>query len=132
MSTPSPSPGGSGLSKARTLREARSALAAGSTSVELLTRTALEQARAKANLNIFLELFDESALAKAVEVDAKLAAGTAGELAGAIVSLKDNLCYKGHKVSAASKILEGFTSPYSATVVERLLAADAVIIGRTN
>ena len=132
MSTPSPSPGGSGLSKARTLREARSALAAGSTSVELLTRTALEQARAKAHLNIFLELFDESALAKAAEVDAKLAAGTAGELAGAIVSLKDNLCYMGHKVSAASKILEGFTSPYSATVVERLLAADAVIIGRTN
>ncbi|MBL0045970.1 MAG: Asp-tRNA(Asn)/Glu-tRNA(Gln) amidotransferase subunit GatA [Flavobacteriales bacterium] len=120
------------MSTPRTLREARSALAAGSTSVVALTRTALEQARSKAHLNIFLELFDESALGKAAEVDAKLASGTAGELAGAIVSLKDNLCYKGHMVSAASKILEGFTSPYSATVVERLLAADAVIIGRTN
>jgi aspartyl-tRNA(Asn)/glutamyl-tRNA(Gln) amidotransferase subunit A len=116
----------------RTLREAKSALAVGSTSVVELTRAALAQARAKGDLNIFLELFDESALAKAAEVDAKRAAGTAGELAGAIVSIKDNICYAGHKVSASSHILEGYTSPYSATVVERLLAADAVIIGRTN
>jgi aspartyl-tRNA(Asn)/glutamyl-tRNA(Gln) amidotransferase subunit A len=116
----------------RTLREAKSALSAGSTSVVELTRTALAQARAKNDLNIFLELFDESALAKAAKVDAKRAVGTAGELAGAIVSIKDNICYAGHKVSASSHILEGYTSPYSATVVERLLAADAVIIGRTN
>ena len=115
-----------------TLRDAQAALAAGNTSVGELTRAALAQARAKADLNIFLELFDESALAKADEVDAKRAAGTAGVLAGAIVSLKDNICYKGHKVSASSRILEGFVSPYNATVVERLLAADAVIIGRTN
>ena len=115
-----------------TLRDARAALAAGNTSVVDLTRAALAQARAKAVLNIFLELFDETALAKAAEVDAKRAAGTAGVLAGAIVSLKDNICYKGHKVSASSRMLEGFVSPYSATVVDRLLAADAVIIGRTN
>ena len=115
-----------------TLRDAQAALAAGSTSVVELTRAALALARAKADLNIFLELFDESALAKAAEVDAKRAVGTAGVLAGAIVSLKDNICYKGHKVSASSRILEGYISPYSATVVERLLAADAVIIGRTN
>lgn len=116
----------------RTLREAQAALASGGTSVLELTRAALTEAKSKAHLNIFLELFEESALAKAAEVDAKRATGSAGELAGAIVSLKDNLCYKGHKVSASSRILEGFVSPYSATVVERLLAADAVIIGRTN
>ncbi|MBS1582911.1 MAG: Asp-tRNA(Asn)/Glu-tRNA(Gln) amidotransferase subunit GatA [Bacteroidetes bacterium] len=116
----------------RTLREAQAALAAGTTSVVELTRAALALAREKADLNIFLELFDESALAKAAEVDAKRRDGTAGPLAGAIVSLKDNICYKGHKVSAASRILEGYTSIYSATVVERLLAADAVILGRTN
>ncbi len=115
-----------------TLREAQAALAAGSTSVIELAQTALAKARDKAGLNIFLELFDESALTKAAEVDAKRAAGTAGVLAGAIVSLKDNICYKGHRVSASSKILEGYVSPYSSTVVERLLAADAVIIGRTN
>lgn len=132
MSIPSPKPGGSGLSRSRTLREAQDALSTGSTTVVELTQVALAQARSKAHLNIFLELFDKSALAKAAEVDAKRAAGTAGELAGAIVSIKDNICYAGHKVSAASHILEGYTSPYSATVVERLLAADAVIIGRTN
>ena len=120
------------MSTPRTLREAQDALSAGTTSVVELTRAALARARAKAELNIFLELFDESALAKAAEVDAKRAAGTVGVLAGAIVSLKDNICYKGHKVSASSKILEGYISPYSATVVERLLAADAVILGRTN
>ncbi len=120
------------MSSSLSLREAQAALAVGATSVTELTRSALERARAHAHLNIFLELFDESALAKAAEVDAKLKSGNAGALAGAIIGLKDNLCYKGHKVSASSKILEGYVSPYSATVVERLLAADAVIIGRTN
>src|SRR5450432_3170943 len=49
-----------------------------------------------------------------------------------VIALKDNICYKGHKVSAASKILEGFVSLYSATVTERLLAEGAIIIGRCN
>jgi aspartyl-tRNA(Asn)/glutamyl-tRNA(Gln) amidotransferase subunit A len=49
-----------------------------------------------------------------------------------VIALKDNICYRGHKVSAASKILDGFESQFSATVVDRLLAEDAVFIGRTN
>ena len=49
-----------------------------------------------------------------------------------VIALKDNICYRGHKVSAASKILEGFESQFSATAVERLLKEDAVFIGRTN
>ncbi len=53
-------------------------------------------------------------------------------LAGMVVGLKDNISYKDHKVSASSRMLEGFVSPYSATVTERLLAEDAVIIGRLN
>ncbi|MEO8734095.1 MAG: Asp-tRNA(Asn)/Glu-tRNA(Gln) amidotransferase subunit GatA [Flavobacteriales bacterium] len=114
------------------IREAQAALSDGSTTVLQLTRDALVTARANADLNIFLEIFDESALAKAREVDAKLAQGAAGPLAGAIVSIKDNICYKDHMVSASSRMLEGYTSIYSATVVDRLLAADAVIIGRTN
>jgi aspartyl-tRNA(Asn)/glutamyl-tRNA(Gln) amidotransferase subunit A len=120
------------MNPSRTLREAQAALAAGATTVVELTHAALEKARAQAGLNIFLELFDESALAKAAEVDAKRAAGTAGPLAGALISIKDNICYRGHRVSAASRILEGYVSPFSATAVDRLLAADAVIIGRTN
>src|SRR5690606_12146574 len=83
-------------------------------------------------LNIFLETFEESALKKAKVVDEKIKNKTAGKLAGVIVGLKDNICYKNHKVSASSKILDGFESLYSATVVERLLAEDAIIIGRLN
>jgi len=120
------------MSTPRELREAKAALTNGTTTVVELTREALARAHAQADLNIFLELFEESALAKAEEVDAKLAEGTAGPLAGAMVSIKDNICYKDHKVSASSRMLEGYTSIYSATVVERMLAADAVILGRTN
>ena len=56
----------------------------------------------------------------------------AGKLHGVIVAIKDVICYKGHKVSAASRILEGFTSVYNATAVQRLLDEGAIIIGRNN
>ena len=115
----------------RTHAEAREAIASG-VSVHDIVQASLDAASAKSGLNAFRELFPESALRKAAEVDAKRKAGNAGPLAGMTVSLKDNICYKGHKAGASSKILEGFVSPYSATVVERLLAADAVVIGRTN
>lgn len=120
------------MASPRSIREAQAALADGSTTVVRLTQEALALARQHAALNIFLELFEESALAQAARVDAKRETGPAGALAGAICSIKDNLCYKGHRVSASSKMLEGYTSVYSATVVEKLLDADAVIIGRTN
>jgi len=84
------------------------------------------------DLNIFLEVWADEAREKAQQVDEKIAQGTAGKLAGMVIALKDNICYRGHKVSAASKILEGFESQFSATAVERLLAEDAVFIGRTN
>ncbi len=116
----------------RTFHEAKTALASGTTTVTAMTVAALAKARASAHLNIFLELFEESALAQAASIDAKLAQGAAGPLAGAIVSIKDNLCYAGHRVSAGSRMLENYVSPFSATVVERMLAADAVILGRTN
>jgi len=86
----------------------------------------------KKQLNAFLEVFETSALQKAQEVDEKISKGTAGKLAGFVIGIKDNICYEGHKVSASSKILEGFESLYSATAVERLLEEDAIIIGRLN
>ncbi|MEX2379896.1 MAG: amidase family protein, partial [Vicingaceae bacterium] len=116
----------------RSLQAVQSDLESGSTSCVQLTNAYLERIKAAQHLNIFLETFEESALQKAKEVDEKLKSGTAGKLAGMVLSIKDNICYKGHKVSASSKILEGFESLYSATVVERLLAEDAIIIGRTN
>ena len=73
------------------------------------------------DLNAFLEVFKESALAQAKQVDEKIKNGSAGRLAGMVIGLKDNLAYKNHKVSASSKILEGFESIYTATAVQRLL-----------
>jgi len=84
------------------------------------------------NLNAFNEVFAEEALDNASFIDQKLAGGNAGRLAGMVICIKDNICYKGHQVTASSRILEGFTSVYSATVIERLLAEDAIIIGRCN
>jgi aspartyl-tRNA(Asn)/glutamyl-tRNA(Gln) amidotransferase subunit A len=104
----------------------------GKTNCVQLVTDVLALAIQKKQLNIFLETFNDSALLQAKTVDEKIKAGTAGKLAGVIVALKDNICVKGQKVSASSKILEGFTSLYSSTVVERLLAQDAIIIGRTN
>jgi aspartyl-tRNA(Asn)/glutamyl-tRNA(Gln) amidotransferase subunit A len=86
----------------------------------------------KKHLNAFLEVFEKSAVLQAEKVDEKIKKGNAGKLAGVVVGLKDNICYRHHKVSASSRILEGFESLYSATVVERLLAEDAIIIGRLN
>ena len=81
------------------------------------------------HLNCFIEVFAEEALARAGELDQQ---EIKGKLHGIVIGIKDNICYKGHKVSASSKILEGFSSLYSATAVERLLAEGAIIIGRQN
>lgn len=85
------------------------------------------------HLNAFLEVFGEEALQRAKTLDEKRMKGKAcGKLHGVVISLKDVIAYKGHRLSAASKILAGFTSIYNATVVEKLLAEDAIIIGRNN
>ncbi|TAE49578.1 MAG: Asp-tRNA(Asn)/Glu-tRNA(Gln) amidotransferase subunit GatA [Cytophagales bacterium] len=84
------------------------------------------------NLNVFLSVYEEEALQKAKEIDLKIQNKTAGKLAGLIVGLKDVLCYENHPLQASSKILDGFVAQFSATVVERLLAEDAIIIGRQN
>ncbi|TKC60991.1 Asp-tRNA(Asn)/Glu-tRNA(Gln) amidotransferase subunit GatA [Pedobacter hiemivivus] len=84
------------------------------------------------HLNAFNEVFFYSAAQQAKLVQEKITAGTAGRLAGMVIGIKDNICYKDHQVTASSKMLEGFVSPYSATVVERLISEDAVIIGRLN
>ncbi len=102
-------------------------------SFEEVVRHALHRIEAVQDLNIYLEVFADEALAQARRLDQKKAAGEPlGPLAGWVISIKDNICYAGHRCGAASKILEGFRSVYSATAVERLLAADAIIIGRTN
>jgi aspartyl-tRNA(Asn)/glutamyl-tRNA(Gln) amidotransferase subunit A len=114
------------------LAEIKKELYSGSVTVERLVKNYLEQISVNAHLNAFNEVFDQEALSASKIVDERIKAGTSGRLAGMVIAIKDNICYKGHKVSASSKILEGFTSIYSSTIVERLLAEDAIIIGRCN
>jgi aspartyl-tRNA(Asn)/glutamyl-tRNA(Gln) amidotransferase subunit A len=93
----------------------------------------LKSIDATSHLNAFIEVYADDAKQKAKQLDEKRKNGQpAGRLHGVVIGLKDVICYKGHKVSASSNILKGFTSLYSATAVERLLAEDAIIIGNLN
>lgn len=114
------------------LSEIQDALNQGSTNCQSLVEYYIDRIKTHENLNIYVEVFSDDALAQAKAVDAKFQSGTAGRLAGMVIALKDNICFAGHKVSASSKILEGFESLYSATVVDRLLEEDAIIIGRLS
>lgn len=116
----------------RSLATIQSAIASGTLTCRSLVERYLQVIDSKSHLNVFLEVFAEEAIAKAEEVDLKFKKGTAGRLAGMVVSLKDVLCYKGHKLQAGSKILDGFESQFTATAVQRLIDEGAIIIGRTN
>ena len=94
----------------------------------------LRQIEQQKHLNAFLEVYAEEALTRASQLDEQqVQSGSLhGPLHGVVIGLKDVICYKDHPVTAASKILEGFTSIYNAIAVDRLLAAGAIIIGRQN
>ena len=102
------------------------------TNVVEITKTYLQNIAENQHLNAFIEVYSDEALEQARLVDEKLANCSAGKLAGMVVGIKDNLCYKNHKVSASSKILDGFESLFTATSVQRLIDEDAIIIGRLN
>jgi aspartyl-tRNA(Asn)/glutamyl-tRNA(Gln) amidotransferase subunit A len=114
------------------LAQIRTDLTSGVISLPQLVKNYLNQIDKNAHLNAFLEVYAEESIQRAESIAQKLKANSAGKLAGMVIGLKDNIVYKDHKVSASSKILEGFESLYSATVVERLIAEDAIIIGRLN
>jgi aspartyl-tRNA(Asn)/glutamyl-tRNA(Gln) amidotransferase subunit A len=104
----------------------------GNLSCVSLVRHYLTNINNNKDLNAFIEVFKDEALAKAEDIDNKIAAKTNGKLAGLVVGIKDLLCYKDHQVNAASKMLVGFRSLYTATAVQRLIDEDAIIIGRQN
>lgn len=84
-------------------------------------------------IGAYITTFKEEALAKAATIDTKIAKGESmGPLAGVPIAVKDNMCTKFGPTTCASKILQNFHAPYNAHVVEKLLDADAVIIGKTN
>jgi aspartyl-tRNA(Asn)/glutamyl-tRNA(Gln) amidotransferase subunit A len=122
------------MPKYSTLSAVQSDLKSGKTSVLQVVEYYLSRIEATQQLNAYVEVYAEEAVQKAIELDKKYRhhPDQMGKLFGAVISLKDVICYKDHGVTAASKILRGFTSVFSATAVERLLAEDAIIIGRTN
>ncbi len=103
------------------------------TSVEL-TQAYLERINAvDTSVGAFLRVESETALTQAAEIDRKRKDGESlGRLAGLPVAIKDILCTKNTPTTCGSRMLENFVPPYNATVVEKLQAADAVILGRTN
>lgn len=115
----------------KSFTEVKLALASGVSLLDIVG-TYLNRIEATKELNAFLEVFNETVKSEAVRVQDKINNGTAGVLAGMVIGIKDNICYKGHKVSASSKILEGFESLYTATALQRLLDEDAIVIGRLN
>ena len=114
------------------LSQIKAALFNGDLTLPHLVSNYLKRIEERKELNAFLEVFSNEAESAAFIIQEKITAGTSGKLAGMVIGIKDNICYSNHKVSASSKILNDYTSPFSATVVERLLAEDAIIIGRLN
>jgi len=85
--------------------------------------------RLNETLNAFLEVDREGALRRVEEIEQS---GEAGALPGIPIAIKDNICVKGMQASCGSKILGDYHPPYNATVIERLIKAGAVVVGKTN
>ena len=115
------------------INEYQAALLAGEQTCAQAVQYYLDQIEKHQALNAYLEVNAEEALLRAKELDNRVdQKNLAGKLHGVVIGIKDVLCYKDHKVSAASKILENYTAVYSATAIEKLVAEGAIIIGRQN
>lgn len=117
----------------KTLVELSAALHKRDVSSEELTRAYLARIKKhQPQLNAFVTVTEKQALAAARAADKQLGAGQAGPLTGIPLVHKDIFCTAGIKTSCGSKMLDNFISPYDAAVVERLAAAGAVVLGKTN
>ncbi|MBS0195326.1 MAG: Asp-tRNA(Asn)/Glu-tRNA(Gln) amidotransferase subunit GatA [Planctomycetes bacterium] len=133
------------MSRPRSVSEISAAVCSGRSTAGQVVADALAAAsRLNPSLNAFLSTFTESAMRAAMDVDARVARGERPPLAGVPIALKDNICVGpdlnvpgdavgyGGFTTCASKMLEKFASPYTATAAQRLIHAGAVIIGKTN
>ena len=121
---------GSALSAAQVAR----AVAEGSVRAERVIEESLAEIEARDEaLHAFVTVDPDGARARARAIDRMISEGAdPGPLAGVPVALKDNICLRDVPTTCSSKILEGWRPPYDATVVERLRAAGAVVVGKTN
>ncbi len=93
----------------------------------------IEEIQRNQHLNAFVEVYADEALQKAKGLDEQRSLGKPmGKLHGVVIALKDVICYKDHQVTAASNILKGFVSQYTAGAVQHLLDEEAIIIGSCN
>ncbi|MBX2844905.1 MAG: Asp-tRNA(Asn)/Glu-tRNA(Gln) amidotransferase subunit GatA [Saprospiraceae bacterium] len=115
-----------------TIQQQIEAYASGATTCKQVVEAYISKIQQHQALNAFVEVFADEAIERASELDNHAPNQPKGRLHGIVIGLKDNICYAGHKVEAASNILKDYVSPYSATVVDRLLEEGAIIIGRLN
>ena len=116
-----------------TIGQYHSDLLAGSTDCLSAVEHYLLKIYEQQNLNAFVEVYADEARQRAIALDEKRKKGSAiGKLHGVVIALKDVICYKDHKVTAASAILNNFSSLYSATAVQYLIDEEAIIIGTCN
>jgi len=115
-------------------KELRDSISAGRISSVEATKAVFERIdKLEPVIGAYISTCRDKALEKAADVDRRIAVGQAvGKLAGVPVAIKDNMCTTFGATTCASRILENFHAPYNATVVEKLLAADAVVVGKTN
>lgn len=117
----------------KTLTQLASGLAQGEFSSVELTQAYLERIRShNADLNAYITVTDEIALAQAAMADEHRAAGNAGPLTGLPIAHKDIFCTQGVRTSCGSRMLDNFIAPYESTVTARLAGAGAVMLGKTN
>lgn len=117
----------------KTLAELSAALGSREVSSVELTKHFLDRiAHHDSELNAFITVTQEQAMACAAEADRRIAASNATPLTGVPIVHKDIFCTRGVKTTCASKMLDNFVAPYDATVVARLASAGAVMLGKTN
>ncbi|NBC27002.1 MAG: Asp-tRNA(Asn)/Glu-tRNA(Gln) amidotransferase subunit GatA, partial [Bacteroidetes bacterium] len=108
-------------------------LSAGKTTLQELVEQYIEQIEdSNDTVNAIVSVNKENARARAASIQKKIDDGSAGKLAGSVIAVKDVICEKGKQTTCASNILRNFESVYNATVIEKLAAEDALLLGRTN
>ncbi len=116
-----------------TIKEAQEKLQNKEISSVQLTEAVFAQIEKKEEgIGAYLSLLKENALAQAKKADARIAAGEKNAVLGIPIAIKDNMNLLGTETTCASKILKGYKSAYTATAVQKLIDAGAVIIGKTN
>jgi len=105
----------------------------GKTSCQEVVSIYLDKIKKAGKLNAFVEVYENESLQRAKFLDEKRKTGKAlGKLHGVVIALKDVICHKDYRITAASKMLQNFVSIYNSTAVEKLLNEDAIIIGNCN